>query len=63
MATHSGQDKEILQNIENGVYSIVYTSPEALLATKRWRSFVTANSFKDECVAAVIDEGYCLVHW
>lgn len=57
------EDEEILQNIENGVYSIVYTSPEALLATKRWRPFVTASSFQDECVAVVIDEGHCLVHW
>ena len=62
-ATYSGQDEEILQNIENGVYSIVYTSSKALLATKRWRSVFTASSFKDECLAVVIDEGHCLVHW
>ena len=36
-AIYSGQDDEVLQNIEDGVYSIVYTSPEAFLATKRWR--------------------------
>ena len=62
-AIYSGQDEETLQNIENGVYSLVYTSPEALLATKRWRSFLTASCFKDECVAVVVDEGHCLVHW
>ena len=61
-AIQSGQDEKILQNIENGVYSIVYTSAESLLATKRWRPFVTASSFEDECVAVVIDKGHCLVH-
>ena len=62
-AIYSMQDEEILQNIENGVYSLVYTSPEALLATKRWRSLATSSSFIDQCVAVVIDEGHCLVHW
>jgi ATP-dependent DNA helicase RecQ len=62
-AIYSMQDEEILQNIENSVYSLMYTSPEALLATKRWRSLATSSSFRDQCVAVVIDEEHCLVHW
>ena len=62
-AIYSMQDEQVLQSIEDGCYSLVYTSPEALLATKRWRSFVTSSSLRDRCAAVVIDEGHCLVHW
>ena len=36
-AIYEDQDDEILQKIEEGVYLLVYTSPEALLAKKCWR--------------------------
>lgn len=62
-AIYADQDDETLENIENGVYSIVYTSPEALLATKRWRSLASSTSFREDCVAIAIDEAHCLVHW
>ena len=62
-AIYSGQDDEILQNIEDGIYSIVYTSPEAFLATKRWRSLASSPSFQEDCVAIAVDEAHCLVHW
>ena len=41
---YSMQDEQVLQSIEDGCYSLVYTLPEAMLATKRWRSFVTSSS-------------------
>ncbi len=62
-AIYEGQEEEILQNIENGVYSIVYASPEAFLATKRWRSLASSSSFREDCVGIVIDEAHCLVQW
>ena len=62
-AIYEGQDNEILKNIDDGVYSIVYTSPEAFLASKRWRSLASSSSFREGCVAIVIDEAHCLVHW
>lgn len=55
-AIYDGQDDETLQDVENGIYSIVYTSPEAFLATNRWRSLATSNRFRDDCAAIVIDE-------
>ena len=59
---YSMQDEQVLQSIEDGCYSLVYSSPEALLATKRWRSFVMSSSLRDRCVAVVIGKGHCLVH-
>ena len=47
-AIYSMQDEQVLQSIEDGYYSLVYTSPEALLATKRSRSFVTSSSLQSK---------------
>ena len=44
-AIYEDQDEEILQKSEEGVYSLVYTSPEALLAKKRWRTLASSRLF------------------
>ena len=31
-----GQDEAVLNDIEDGIYSLVFTSPESMLASKRW---------------------------
>ena len=62
-AIYEGQDKDVLQKVEEGVYSIVYTSPEAFLAAKRWRALAASKIFREDCVAIVVDEGHCLVQW
>eukprot|EP00112_Aurelia_sp_Birch-Aquarium-sp1_P006879 Seg1751.5 transcript_id=Seg1751.5/GoldUCD/mRNA.D3Y31 product="ATP-dependent DNA helicase RecQ" protein_id=Seg1751.5/GoldUCD/D3Y31 len=59
----SGQDEKLLVNIEDGAYSLVYTSPESFLSNKRWRSLATSQTFREDCVAIVIDEAHCLVQW
>ncbi|XP_028409258.1 uncharacterized protein LOC114531850 [Dendronephthya gigantea] len=38
---YDGQDNQVLENIEDCVYSIVYTSPESFIASKRWRSLAS----------------------
>ena len=63
VAIYSMQDEQILPNIKGRSHSLVYTLPEALLATKRWRSFVMSSSLRERCVVVVIDEGHCLVQW
>jgi superfamily II DNA helicase RecQ len=41
-AIFDGQDKEILKVIEEGVYLLIYTSPEYLVGKKRWRTLSQA---------------------
>ena len=62
-AIFDGQEEEILQNIEDGVYSLVYASPESFVGKKRWRSIASSETFREDCVAVVVDEAHCLVHW
>ena len=58
-----GQEEEIMQNIEDGVYSLLYTTPEGLLGNRRWRTLASSQTFREECVAIVVDEAHCLVQW
>ena len=34
-AVFQGQDEAVLNDIEDGIYSLVFTSPESILASKR----------------------------
>ena len=58
-----GQDEEVLKAIEEGVYSLVYASPEYFVGKKRWRTLASSRAFREDCVAVVVDEAHCLVHW
>ena len=63
-AIYDGQEERILQEIENGDYSIVYASPESVLGNERWRKQLTTSSyFRENCKLLVIDEAHCIVHW
>ena len=57
------QQDEAVTEIEDGVYGIVYTSPETFLSMKRWRNLASSSSFRNNCVALVVDEAHCLVQW
>lgn len=58
-----GQDEEILKSVEEGVYNIVYATPEAFMGKKRWRTLASSQTFREDCIAVVVDEAHCLVHW
>ena len=57
------QQDEAVTEIEDGVYGIVYSSPETFLSMKRWRKLASSSSFRNNCVALVVDEAHCLVQW
>ena len=60
-AIYSGQDPKILDDIEAGIYSYVYVSPESLLSVERWRTMLSSPTFKDHCIAVCIDEAHSLM--
>ncbi|XP_065062582.1 uncharacterized protein LOC135689329, partial [Rhopilema esculentum] len=60
-AIYADQSEEVLLEIENGgVYNIIFTSPESMLATCRWRRFLSSTAFKDYCVCVAFDEAHCI---
>ena len=62
-AIFDDQDEEVLKAIEEGVYSLVYASPEYFVGKKHWRTLASSRAFREDCVAVVVDEAHCLVHW
>ena len=47
MAITDEEDVEIIQQVMNGNYALVYGSPECLLSTESWRSIFDCQSFKE----------------
>ena len=60
---YEGQSKDVRHDVENGNYSLLYTSPEALFGKRRWRTLTSSQPFRENCVAGVVDEAQCLVNW
>ena len=62
-AIYEGQSKDVCHSIEEGDISLLYASPESLLGKRRWRTHTSSQSFRQNCVAVVVDEAHCLVNW
>ena len=39
-AVYEGQDEQVLKDIEDGIYSHVYFSPESVLSLQHWRNML-----------------------
>lgn len=52
---------DIQKNVADGIYSIVFMSPEQLL--DRWRSLFSSRVCKSRLVGLVIDKAHCVVKW
>ena len=62
-AVFQGQDEAFLDDIENGIYSLVFTSPESMLDTKRWDKMLKSQSFVENYVGIAVDEAHCISQW
>lgn len=62
-AVFEGQDEQVLRDIEDGVYSHVYASPESMLGVKRWKKMLQSSHFIENCVVVAVDEAHCISQW
>ena len=51
----------VKQNVVNGMYSILFMSPELLV--NKWRSLFSSSIYQARLVGLVIDEAHCVVKW
>ena len=63
VAIFQDQDEDVLNDILDGVYSLVYTSPESMLGTKKWEKLWKCQTFMDSCVGIAMDEAHCISQW
>lgn len=56
-------DAEMIQQVINGNFIIVFISPECLLSTSTWREIFNAESFKEMLIGVAVDEAHCITQW
>ena len=52
--------EDVKARIMDGVYSIIFISPELLLTDKSWVELFTSEDFKERFVGLVVDETHCI---
>ncbi|XP_028410549.1 uncharacterized protein LOC114533246 [Dendronephthya gigantea] len=56
-------DPDTIQLVKNGVYTVVYGSPECFLSSETWRDIFSDTEFTSKVVGVAIDEAHCIVQW
>ena len=49
--------------MRNGEFRILFTHPEAIVASKEGRSLLQTQVFQAKVVACVVDEAHCIDKW
>ena len=57
------EEDELMQQVLNGNFVLVYGSPECLLSTESWRIIFGCESFKNMLIGVAIDEAHCITQW
>eukprot|EP00794_Sanderia_malayensis_P001676 gene1676-1869_t len=52
---------DILEGVEEGCYSLVYTSPESMMAKEVWRKILSSTEFRRHCIGVAIDEAHLVL--
>ena len=56
-------DESIRKQVEKGVFSLIFMSPESLLQVLRWREMFRSRIYQENLVALVVDEAHCVEKW
>ena len=60
IAVEDKTDPEFLQMIKNGVFMVVYCSPECALSTTTWKEIFNDSCFREKLVGVAVDEAHCI---
>lgn len=63
VAVNSDERDGVLEQIELGNFQYVFTSPEKMLSSERWRQLLASKEYQDNLVAVAIDEAHCITQW
>ena len=63
IAITDDDDPETIQQVLNGIYTIVFGSPECLLSTGVWLGIYQCESLREKLVGVAIDEAHCVTQW
>ena len=63
IAVEDKTDPEFVQMIKNGVFMVVYCSPECALSTTTWKEIFNYSCFREKLVGVAVDEAHCIPQW
>jgi superfamily II DNA helicase RecQ len=63
IAITNDNDPEIIQQVLNGYYIVVFGSPECLLSASTWRGLFMSELIKEMIIGVAIDEAHCITQW
>ncbi len=61
--TGEQDDNSIKEDVEKGLYQLVYFTPEILIQSKRWRQLLSSEVYSNKQRAFVIDEAHTVTKW
>ena len=63
----SGGEKEVDENVVEELherqYQLVFFSPESLLTVEEWRDMLQTEVYQENVVGFVVDEAHCVKKW
>ena len=63
IAVEDKTDPEFVQMIKNGVFMVVYRSPECALSTTTWKEIFNDICFREKLDGVAVDEDHCIPQW
>ena len=55
--------RETVKKVQNGEFSVVFSHPEAIVASKEGRALLQNKFFQSKVVACIVDEAHCIENW
>ncbi len=66
LSGNAGVDKQYLASeadIKSGCFRLLYSCPEAVIGTDRWKQFLLEPPLCRTVVAVAVDEAHCVYKW
>ena len=61
--TSEEESRKNYGDVVNGLYQIVYISPEMIIGTQKWRTTLQDDLYQSKLCAVVVDEAHCVKKW
>ena len=57
------QDIDAIKGVKDGLYQLLYISPESLLGNPQWRDMFLSVVYQKNLVGFIVDEAHCVTQW
>ena len=58
-----GETEEVVSELYQGSYQVVFCSPESLLTNDTWRDMLQSQTYRSNLVGFIVDEAHCVKKW